>query len=271
MTVFEMAITKPSPVLNPTVAIAGELLLDIAWDPPSDHGNGNAASPKRPLLSYTLHIVSTSNGIVVPISGGLVTPVLFSSSEPYPGTGAYTASAPIMKQGVQYDIYLVAHNSAGDSPASVTVSETAILKPTAPVATGTIPSNPGEVTFRWYKSSDTGATGQGWPLLEYEVEMADNAAFTSGLTTIFKNDTSDGVPINAANLYSVIRPDLVIGETYYFRVFAYNHAGKSPSSNVIFQIVVSLPDHPKDLRVSITAPLELTVVFDKPLDTGTGG
>ena len=270
VTVFEMAISKPSPVLNPTVSIAGELLLDIAWDPPSDLGNGDSADPKRPLLSYTLYIVSNSNGVVVPQIGGLVEPVSFSSSEAYPGTGTYTIAAPTMVQGVQYDVYLVAHNSAGDSPASVTVSETAILKPTAPIASGTIPSNPGEVTYRWFKPGDTGATGQEWLLLEYEVEMAKNAAFTSGLTTIFKNDTNNGVPINDVNLYTVVQPGLQIGDTYYFRTFAYNQAGKSPASNVIFQIVVSLPGHPENLRVSITAPLELTVVFDKPLDTGTG-
>lgn len=261
---FEMAITKPSPVLDTTVLIIGELALKISWAPPADTGNGGSASSARPILGYTLYVDSVTSGIVIP-----AVPVRFSIAQA-PGATTFTALSPVMQQGVRYEVFLVAHNSAGNSSAPIKANETAILKPAPPVATATVPSNPGEIRFAWNKPVDTGATGRHWPLLTFEVHMAQSASFAL-FVTVFAGATLNGVPINSMDAYTLVNTGLTIGQTYYFRVLATNQAGQSPFSGVLEQICISLPGYPANLRVAVTAPLEITVQFDKPQDTGTGG
>jgi len=275
---FEMAMEKPSPARSLSVVISGELSLNTSWLAPLDNGDGAVASlsSPRPFQKYIVQVDDVSPAFL---------DINFEFDVAFPVT-KYRALAPTLVQGRMYYFRVVVQNVAGFSNVSNQVNQTAILKPTPPIVTASSPqvTNPAEITFTWYRPLDTGAIGQYWPLFYFELQMSlggDLNFNSSNVTELFKSDII-GVPqspggiatgINdiSPGVYVFVATGLTVGETYHFRVFTENEAGKSLSSAVATKIAVKLPTPPANFTVTAPAPLTIQIKFFTPEDTGAGG
>ena len=273
---YEMSIEKPSPPRSLSILISGELSLNTSWLAPIDNGDGPAAflSTPRPFHKYVIQIDDVSPGFL---------DIKFEFDIAFPIT-KYRALSPTLVQGVMYYFRIVALNAAGFSNVSNFINQTAILRPTPPIVTSSSAqvTNPAEITFTWYRPLDTGAIGQYWPLFYFELQMSlgGDLNFTSlNVTELFNADiigvphSPDGVAtsINAISVYVFVAKGLTVGETYHFRVFTENEAGKSFSSFVATKIAVKLPTPPANFTVTVPSPLTILLKWNTPEDTGAGG
>jgi len=270
---YEMAMEMPSPPRSLAVVISGELSLNTTWLAPLDNGDGLVSSLAvvRPLSKYVVQIDKTSPAFQN---------VNFEFDVDYPIT-KFRALSPTLVQGQMYYFRILAINVQGYSNASNFVNQTAILKPSVPVVTSGSPvvTNPQEITFTWYRPLDTGAIGQYWPVFYFEVHMswAGDMNFTKpgNNTQLFNSNTINvngvATSINAISVYVIVVTGLTVGETYHFRVFTENEAGRSLSSFVASKIAVKLPDAPANFTVTVPSPLKILINFNTPVDTGAGG
>jgi len=270
---YEMAMEMPSPPRSLAIVISGELSLNTTWLAPLDNGDGLVSSLAvvRPLHKYIVQIDETSPAFQ---------DIRFEFNVDYPIT-KFRALSPTLVQGRMYYFRVLAINVQGYSNVSNFVNQTAILKPSIPVVTSVSPvvTNPREITFTWYRPLDTGAIGQYWPLFYYEVHMswAGDINFTKpgNNTELFNSNTIDvngvATSINAISVYVIVVTGLTVGETYNFRVFTENEAGRSLSSFVASKIAVKLPDTPANFSVTVPSPLKILIKFNAPEDTGAGG
>jgi len=159
--------------------------------------------------SYILRVGTTSGG----------TDILNDENE---GTNL-TKSVTGLSPNIQYYYTVRAINASGTSSASTEINP--MTPPTAPVANAATSLTSTGFTANW--SAAAGATG-------YRLDVSTSntfATFVSGY-----NDLN----VNAATLYSVT--GLTGGQTYYYRVRAYNAGATSASSGTI--TVLTMPAVP---------------------------
>jgi hypothetical protein len=234
-----------------------ELQLDLNWLLPSDTGGGDQENwctvrvCSDPLDYYRLQEsigkepnATTPNITVAPNA-------LFL----YRGNRT---------KGLQYFYRLYAVNHAGESVATPFVNEMAIEKPTVPLNLTVDWMGPMRLHVQWTLPIDTG-NGPNHPfpraLIAVDLDIdTTSAAFNNILRTV----TLSPWAIN----YTIAAPDLVQGTLYYFRVKASNSAGFSPLSNVDGKTAIALPTAPRNLLAAVTSPLEITLSWDTPSNTG---
>ncbi len=164
---------------------------------------------------------------------------------------AYTVAGLV--NGTRYYFRVFAHNAAGNSPASNVGSAIPRTLPTAPRSLTAAPTNlSGQVRLTWLAPTSNGGSA----VTDYIVQRSPNG--TTGWTTI-----SDGVNTNTA--YTVT--GLVNGTRYYFRVFAHNAAGNSPTSNVANAIPRTVPGYVSFVRVT-AYPDGFDFSWGDPVSTG---
>ena len=225
-----------------------ELQLDLNWLSPIDTGGGDQVSP----LNY--YLLQESIG-----------------KEPNRTTPNITLAPTALieyrgnrTKGLQYFYRLYAVNDAGESVGTPVISEMAIEKPSVPLNLTVDWMGPMRLFVEWTLPIDTG-NGPRHPfpraLIAVDLDIdATSAAFTNVLRTI-------SLSANTIN-YTIAAPDLVQGTKYYFRVRANNSAGFSPLSNVDGRTAIALPTAPRNLQAVVTSPLEITLTWDTPSNTG---
>mmetsp|Transcript_43003 Transcript_43003/g.99515 ORF Transcript_43003/g.99515 Transcript_43003/m.99515 type:complete len:1770 (-) Transcript_43003:115-5424(-) len=247
--VVEMSITKPSAPLSPSLVVVGDLQLLLTWSAPTDTGNGVGAVSPRALTYYEILVDQTSSAMA-----NTLLPV-----DTVDGTTLnYTKNPSSLVQGTVYYMTVTAYNSAGASPATSVVSETAIAVPSAPLNLAATVSNPLQIQLSWDTPTTTGGIGQSYPLQTYRLMRASTAAF------------SDEVEIVADLNLTRLETNLTKGASYYYRVFAVNFAGQSAASSTAFQQGIDVPSAPQSMQILHPSELALRVQWALPADTGLG-
>ena len=136
----------------------------------------------------------------------------------------FSASVASLTGGTTYYYRIYAHNAAGDSPASSTITVVTILA--APVASAASSTNSSGFTAAWAASS--GAT-------KYYLDVATDSGFTAIVSGYNNLDVGN-------NLSSAVT-GLSVETTYYYRVRAYTAAygSSANSSTITVKSLASLP------------------------------
>ena len=247
--VSEMAIERPTQPLNLTVDWYGPMRLFLSWRGPTDTGNGHNHESPRELIAFDLDIDDTSSAFADIVSSISFAPSAFN----------YTLTEPNISQGTKYYFRIRTNNSAGYSPSSNTDSKTAINLPTAPRNLEAQVTSPLEITLTWEMPANTGGIGQDWALLNYSLYMAHDENHTAEVLVLQ----------DIANSY--VQVELTKAQRYFFRIFALNQVGASPASNSASEEGVELPTMPTAFSLTVPGELQLSLTWQLPADTGTGG
>jgi fibronectin type 3 domain-containing protein len=225
--VSAVPMTAPTAPLNPT-AVAGNRHVVVGWDPPSDSGG-------FPILGYNIYRSTTSGGPY-----DLVNTTIDGSVFSFNNTG--------LVNGATYYYIVSVFTQVGEGPTSTEVGDTPTSIPAAPVFTPT-PGN-GVVILSWPAVTDTG----GLPLLGYKVYERPNGGVYGAPVTLLSTTTE--------YTWSA----LVNGDTYWFKVSAFNSKGENISAeqSAVPMAVPSAPQNP-----SATGGLHLvSLSWTAPTDTG---
>ena len=148
---------------------------------------------------------------------------------------AYTATGLV--NGTRYYFRVFAHNAVGNGPASNVANAIPRTLPTAARSLTASLAGTGMLRLAWLAPTSNGGSA----VTDYIIQRSPNG--TTGWATI-----SDGVNTNTA--YTAT--GLVNGTRYYFRVFAHNAVGNSPTSNVANAVPVPVPTAPRSLAAAPT-------------------
>ncbi len=158
--------------------------------------------------------------------------------------------------GTRYYFRVLAHNAVGvgNSPASNVANAIPRTLPTAARSLTVSVAGTGMLRLTWLAPTSNGGSA----VTDYIIQRSANG--TTGWATV-----SDGVNTNTT--YSAT--GLVNGTRYYFRVYAHNAVGNSPTSNVANAIPVPVPTAPRSLvaaPTNVSGQVRLTWVV--PLSNG---
>jgi titin len=149
-----------------------------------------------------------------------------------------------LDNGVSYDFRVRAANANGASTASSTASTTPRTVPGAPISVALLPSD-GELLLSWSAPTDDGGT----TLVGYLIEFREDS------------DTLWEVVSTTSSTSSLFH-GLYNGETYHFRVSAYNVAGYGATTSVS-GVPYTLPDAPENLA-ALAGHASATLSWDAP-------
>jgi hypothetical protein len=196
-----------------------------------------------------------------------------------------------LTKAVRYYFRVYAINEAGTGPTSNSATEEGVTLPT--MVTLFKVSNPRdlELLLTWQLPFDTGTGGHNRSLLRYILEKDDvltsNGSFSSSPFSLNLNSTcfiKASPPCNPAqsNQMSIdqvflrterLLTNLQWGNTFFFRIFAVNSAGRGVSTPIINEQALVLPSAPVDLNNNLKT-LDGKPVFELtwkvPAETGAG-
>jgi titin len=223
-TVSLLAATAPTAPRSP-VATRGNAWVKLTWLAPSS--SGGAPVDKYAVQQWT---------------------GLGWKNVAYPAGTGYTVRNLV--NGTKYVFRVVAHNAAGWSPASTTVSAVPRTVPSAPRSPVATRGN-ASVKLTWLAPSSSG----GAPVDKYDVQQ------WTGLG--WKN-----VAYAAGQGYTVT--NLVNGSKYVFRVVAHNAAGWSPASTTVSAVPRTVPSAPLQCEAFNMGgdPHTLVVTWHPPASDG---
>ena len=172
-----------------------------------------------------------------------------------------------LTKGRQYYGRVLAITSLGSgSFSSASSGSYAVDVPTSPLI---VKANSGNVagsnflTLFWTPPSDTGLGVDGSiPIVSYSVEISDASNFSSLVI-------SQNAPPSARSL-TLQSSQLVKGVTYFLRLGASNAVGLGPNSDAFTRLLVTAPSPPTAVVLLVTGPLELSLTWKPPTDTGAG-
>jgi hypothetical protein len=167
-------------------------------------------------------------------------------------------------KGLVFFYRIIALNDAGESIPTPVVSEMAIERPTTPLNLTVDWYGPLRLFLTWRAPFDSG-NGPNHPfpraLIAFDLDIDGTSAdFTNILSSITFTPTTFN--------YTIVAPDIVQGIKYYFRIRVNNSAGYSPMSNVDSKTALNLPTSPRNLVARVTSPLEITLTWQIPANTG---
>ena len=193
------------------VATAGNTTVKLTWLAPSS--NGGAAIDK--------YLVQRATSAAGPWAN-----VAFATTPTYTNSG--------LTNGTHYYFRILAHNTAGYSPASTTVNAIPRTVASAPLSAKALPDN-GFVWLSWKAPSSTG----GAAIDQYVVQRSSNGT-TGWANAAYSN----------GSLFTAQAPWLTNGTTYYFRILAHNAAGWGAPSTVVSATPRTVPDPPQSCSAS---------------------
>jgi titin len=234
-------LTTPSAPTNVT-AIAGDTVVALAWDVPTNNGGST-------ISSYSVERSS---------NGGVTWTAIAS------GVSVTTYGDSSLTNGTTYLYRVSAVNAAGTGSSSAGVAAVPAAKASAPTSVVATPGS-GAVILTWTAPSSTG----GSPITGYKVEMSEDDGETWSTAILDTQTSSTYASVNG----------LAPGQLYAFRVSAINSAGVgSASSNVtgtpivVSTVVLSGSAGNGSANLSWTAPTDVTqtgYVVERSVDGAT--
>jgi titin len=196
--------TVPSAPRSPA-AVPGDSSATVTWTAPSSTGGAPIDKYAVQQFAGTWSTVSTT-----------------------PAT-ARRATVTGLANGTSYPLRVRAHNVAGWSPASASVSAVPCTVPSAPLSPAVTPGD-GSATVSWQPPADSGGAAVDGFRVQYSTD----------------GTTWSNAPAGAAQTELTVT-SLQNGVGYHFRVEAHNAAGWSPASSEV-QAVPGLPLPPTQLQ-----------------------
>ncbi len=186
-----------------------------------------------PITNYTIYRGTTSGGETnLTKIGNVLT---------YLDTG--------LTNGVTYYYKVSAINAIGEGPQSNEANATPTTLPGPPNGLVTSASNQ-QVTLNWLPPSDNG----GSPITNYSIYRCLSPGGETFLTTI-------------GNVTTHIDTSLMNGQTYYYKVSAWNSLGEGPRSNEANATPTKTPSEPLNLQ-AIAGSTQVTLIWSLPTDDG---
>jgi large repetitive protein len=171
---------------------------------------GVPGSPGPPTASASDHTLVVSFGPAASNGAPIDHYTVYTNGAPHVCPAAPCTISGL--QNISYDIYVTAHNSAGDGPPSSQVKATPDQVPNQVTGLKTDPAD-GQVTLSW-----PAAVVDGSPVRSYQVETSPAPASGSAISTLGGSARSTTVT------------GLTNGTSYSFRVQAANTVGAGPWS-----------------------------------------
>jgi hypothetical protein len=229
--------------LNVTVSTSADLELIVTWIAPSDTGASDQSVSV--LTSYLVEETTTNQSVNVSVDFSLRTLVRSSLSK-----------------GYIYSYRITAINPAGSSSPSTLVSEMAISKPSSPLVLTSEIVGSLSLFFQWSPPIDPGNLGYGTLIRfrRYQLSVIIHSSLFL-VENIMLSADSTNYTISPSNL------GLNPGVLYVFRLVAQNAAGSSLPADVL-QTPVALPSAPLSLSAVVTSPLQITISWALPANTG---
>lgn len=170
-------------------------------------------------------------------------------------------------KGQQYYYRLFASNNAGESASTPIISEMAIERPTVPLNLTIDWNGPMSLFLQWTIPINRG-NGPNHPFPRALIAFVMDIDKTSdAFANVFRTVAFSRTAID----YTISAPDLIQGTKYYFRVKTNNSAGFSPYSNKVGKTAIALPTALRNLVAAVTSPLEITLGWQLPINTGGVG
>ncbi len=216
---------KPTAPLN-VVATPGNTTATVDWDPPANDGG-------LPIISY--EVTSNPDGKTC----GATPPTTH-------------CVVPGLTNGTSYTFTVVAHNSAGDSPASAPsnpATPATSFKPSAPSDLHATPGN-GQMALSWTAPASDG----GSPITSYTA-----TAQPGGKTC---TSSTPSPPATSCTITG-----LTNGTTYTFTVHATNGTGSSDESASVSAMAGILPGAPTGVT-GAAGNAQVTVAWAAPANAG---
>jgi hypothetical protein len=249
--VSQITLFLPSPPLDFTATVTGNLAILLSWKTPSDTGLGNQIEP---IIAYRVYRDGSIGGFVAAtaelIFEGLTNnlPLTYPASRKQPYYYVVTASNLLgYGKGVEFQAF----------------AQQAV------VATPTIPQNLTArvvgvqlVQLTWSLPNDTGVGDQSWNLTGFDLQLALGELFSPLLLNI----TIPGSALSWTLTMPAIGPSF-----YFFRIASINEAGKSSQSDTAQEQGVGLPGIPSNLSAITIFDRVASLTWDLPLDTGVNG
>ncbi|MDB4342111.1 fibronectin type III domain-containing protein [Nitrosopumilus sp.] len=217
-----MTVSLPNAPAGVT-ATNGVTQANVSWNASTDLGGGTT-------LAYKIY--KNTNG-------GAYT-ILAQPS----GTGT-TYTDTVVTQGNTYGYKIVTVNEAGDSPQSSPATVIIGTVPDAPTLTTVTPLSGAQHTIDWTAPSNNG----GFAVTGYEIERSTTSG--SGFATVGQ----------VGNVLTWTDPtaNLVLGDTYYYRVLAINQQGTSVASNEGSGLTGDKPDAVANVTADALVNYEINI------------
>jgi C1A family cysteine protease len=252
-------IILPNPTLSHTVVYritdnAGNIGAEYTVEIPAQSSNDfYIPSPPRDL-QVELNIALATLIWQVPMDTGNATLLGYkifraNGSEDFQligssNTNRFNDSSMVL--GITYSYHVLAYNSIGESDSSNQVQLTYVTKPSAP-ATLNVRSSEGKAQLDWTLPSSNG----GLPILSY-ISMRST---TSGGSEVQVQLTSTTL--------GYTDPDVVAGQTYYYRIYAINSLGMSDGGPERSVTIPYIMNPPTDLNASLEGK-NITLTWQMP-------
>jgi hypothetical protein len=211
------------------------------------------------LLSYYIEIAQNASDFSNP------TQVATVPSNEFQNVYAYILTN--LTKGQTYYARVLAINSVGlGSFSSASSGSVAADIPAMPDITSVgsgIFSGTNYLTASWTPPLDTGIGAAGTiPITYYLVQISNGPNFVSPLVSQI---------VQPPSLVATLRSDsLFKGVNYFVRVFAVTSVGSSESSAVFQRLLVNAPSPPSSINLVVSGPLQLSLSWQAPADTGAG-
>ena len=203
----------------------GEGFLNAIFRYPSDPGT----RPSRLNISLTYKVQFQGNGSIINASTDQVTSLRFNESLGQVKVGSY------------YRFRCMALNQVGSSQWSPWSLPTVMLaRPSSPILLSVSPASPigptADYRFSFHAPLDTGAGGDSWPIILYEITVTpDSAGFNPNGDECSRPD----VAILNGTTTMMIASKLTSGCDYRFVTRARNFIGFGPEAYTVFEAQVS--------------------------------
>lgn len=253
----QVAIDLPFVPQNPTVTIstANQRELILTWEAPMDTGSGGTSTT---LTQYRVQEQSNTP------PGSSSINITFTN----PAPTIQTVVRSSLAKGINFYYQVFASNAAGEGSASVVVNEMAIDKPSVPLSPSLVIVGSLRLLLTWSPPNDTGNGVGASParqLTQYEIKVDGTS---SAMTSIYlPTDKVLGTTTN----YTRDPTSLEKGRVYYMQVIAYNQAGASPATTIVFATAIAAPTSPQGLQALVSSPLQIALSWTMPANTGGVG
>ena len=253
VSVSQIAINISTAPRNLFANIFGPLSINLGWSQPVNTGS---FGDLWPLLNYTLLVSQDELFLDYKI-------IMESLGTSFNHTG--------LVKGVKYFYKVFALNEAGISSSSNVAFNFAITTPTAPTSFRVDVSGEYQLLVAWALPLDTGIGDQIWSLSSYTLQW-DSTLGSNGMFLSEDRPFAGSLQLSQSVLQYIFT-GLTKGNTYFFRVFTSNQAGKSgyagPSTEQAMVFPSTVLNFQSVLEIVLGhAAWDLT--WQTPSETGTG-